>query len=231
MAVKIRLTRRGRKKLALYDIVVADARSPRDGKIIEKLGTFNPNKNPYLITLDDDKALHWIMTGAEPTDTARKLLSDRGVMMRKHLQVGVNKGAISQEIADGKYATWLESKEQSNASTVTSLSDKKAAARKEKLAAESKVNTARQDALAAKNNAALAAIAEAEVAANASTEEVTANASTEEVTTEASTEVVTTDATTEEVVADASTEEAVANTEETTAAVDTEKNEAPGATE
>jgi small subunit ribosomal protein S16 len=184
MAVKIRLTRRGRKKLALYDIVVADARSPRDGKIIEKLGTFNPNKNPYLITLDDDKALHWIMTGAEPTDTARKLLSDRGVMMRKHLQVGVNKGAISQEIADGKYTTWLASKEQTNATAITSLSDKKAAARKDKLAAEAKVNTARQDAIAAKNNAALAAIADAEVAANAST----AEAATEEATVAVDTE-------------------------------------------
>ena len=111
MAVKIRLTRRGRKKLALYDIVVADARSSRDGKIIEKLGTFNPNRNPVIVTLNEEKALKWIMTGAQPTDTARKLLSIRGVMMKKHLQVGVNKGSITQEVADQKYAVWLETKE------------------------------------------------------------------------------------------------------------------------
>lgn len=170
MAVKIRLTRRGRKKLALYDIVVADARSARDGKIIEKLGTFNPNRNPVIVTLDEEKALKWIMTGAQPTDTARKLLSIRGVMMKKHLQVGVNKGSITQEVADQKYAAWLETKEKSNLDQIASLSDKKSVAKKDKLVAESKVNIARQDALLAKNNAALAAIAEAEAAAKAAAE-------------------------------------------------------------
>ncbi|TAH26064.1 MAG: 30S ribosomal protein S16 [Cytophagales bacterium] len=180
MAVKIRLTRRGRKKLALYDIVVADARSSRDGKFIEKLGTFNPNKNPVIITLDDDKALNWVLTGAQPTDTARKLLSIRGVMMRKHLQVGVNKGAITQEVADKRFAEWLESKEQSIAKEIASLSDKKSVARKEKLAAEAKVNAARQDALTAKNNAALAALAEAEAAANVEVEAVAPATTTEE---------------------------------------------------
>lgn len=170
MAVKIRLTRRGRKKLALYDIVVADARSSRDGKIIEKLGTFNPNRNPVIVTLNEEKALKWIMTGAQPTDTARKLLSIRGVMMKKHLQVGVNKGSITQEVADEKFAAWVDTKEKSTIDQIASLSDKKSAARKDRLVAEAKVNAARQDALTAKNNAALAVIAEAEAAAKAALE-------------------------------------------------------------
>ncbi len=167
MPVKIRLSRRGRKNLALYDIIVADSRSPRDGKIIEKIGTFNPNKNPVIITLNDEKALQWLMNGAQPTDTTRKILSMRGVMFKKHLQVGVNKGAIAQEVADQKFAAWLEAKETSNTNAISSLSDKKETAKKERLVAEAKVNAARQDALLAKNNAALAAIAEAEAAAHA----------------------------------------------------------------
>ena len=85
MAVKIRLSRRGRKKLAIYDIVVADARSPRDGKIIEKIGNYNPNSNPAIINLDLDKALEWVMKGAQPSETARAILSYKGVMMKKHL--------------------------------------------------------------------------------------------------------------------------------------------------
>ena len=89
MAVKIRLSRRGRKKLAIYDIVVADARSPRDGKIIEKIGNYNPNSNPATINLDLDKALEWVMKGAQPSETARAILSYKGVMMKKHLQIGV----------------------------------------------------------------------------------------------------------------------------------------------
>lgn len=167
MPVKIRLSRRGRKNLALYDIIVADSRSPRDGKIIEKIGTFNPNKNPVIVTLNDEKALKWLMNGAQPTDTTRKILSIRGVMLKKHLQVGVNKGAIAQEVADQKFAAWLETKDKANTDQLSSLSDKKDVAKKERLAAESKVNAARQDALLSKNNAALAAIAEAEAAAHA----------------------------------------------------------------
>jgi small subunit ribosomal protein S16 len=103
MAVKIRLTRRGRKKKALYDVIVADARSPRDGRLIEKLGSYNPLTDPATIVLDDDKTLDWLMKGAQPTNTARRILSYRGLMLKKHLQVGVMKGALTQEQADKKF--------------------------------------------------------------------------------------------------------------------------------
>jgi len=96
MAVKIRLARRGRTKLAMYDVVVADARAPRDGRFIEKIGTYNPLTNPASIDLKDDRAFHWLMNGAQPTDTVKAMLSYRGVMLKKHLQIGVVKGAITQ---------------------------------------------------------------------------------------------------------------------------------------
>jgi small subunit ribosomal protein S16 len=110
MAVKIRLTRRGRKKLALYDIVVADARAPRDGRFIEKLGNYNPNVHPATIELKEESALQWLRKGAQPTDTARTILSSHGVLLRKHLQLGVDKGAITQETANARLAAWQESR-------------------------------------------------------------------------------------------------------------------------
>ena len=110
MAVKIRLARRGRKKKAIYDIVVADARAPRDGRFIEKLGIYNPGTNPASIVLESAKAVDWLLKGAQPTDTARSILQHEGVMLRKHLQVGVNKGAITQEVADARFEEWKESK-------------------------------------------------------------------------------------------------------------------------
>jgi small subunit ribosomal protein S16 len=110
MAVKIRLTRRGRKKLALYDIVVADARSPRDGRFIEKLGNYNPNTHPATIQLKEESALQWLRKGAQPTHTVRTILSSHGIMLRKHLQLGVDKGAITQEVADERLAAWQRDK-------------------------------------------------------------------------------------------------------------------------
>jgi small subunit ribosomal protein S16 len=107
MATRIRLARRGRKRKPVYDIIVADSRAKRDGRFIEKLGTFNPNRDPGSILLEEDRALYWVMVGAEPSDTVKKLLSRAGVMLRKHLQVGVNKGAITQEVADERYKQWL----------------------------------------------------------------------------------------------------------------------------
>jgi len=101
--VKIRLARRGRKKLAMFDLVVANATAPRDGRFIEKLGTYNPNTIPATIVLQDDKALTWLMNGAQPTDTVRAILSYRGILYKKHLQIGVNKGALTQEDADAKF--------------------------------------------------------------------------------------------------------------------------------
>jgi len=110
MALKIRLARRGRKKLAFYDIVVAAARTPRDGRFIEKLGSYNPNTNPATIQLKEEMALQWLLKGAQPTHTAKTLLSSRGVLLRKHLQLGVAKGAITQEAADQKLEAWQHEK-------------------------------------------------------------------------------------------------------------------------
>ena len=108
--VKIRLARRGRKKLAMYDVVVADARSPRDGRFIEKIGTYNPLTVPATIELNDDKAFKWLMNGAQPSDTVKAVLSYRGIMLKKHLQIGVIKGALTQEQADAKLQDWLKGK-------------------------------------------------------------------------------------------------------------------------
>jgi len=154
MPVKIRLAKKGRKKLALYDIVVADSRSPRDGKFIEKLGNLNPNTHPATVVLNDDKALKWILNGAQPTDTVRTVLSERGILLRKHLQVGVNKGAITQEAADKKFEDWKNEKEKASDLSKEGLAKKKEEARKERLAAEAKVNAARKEALETKRIAA-----------------------------------------------------------------------------
>jgi small subunit ribosomal protein S16 len=111
VAVKIRLARRGRKKLALYDIVVADARSPRDGRFIAKLGNYNPNTHPATVVLEEASALQWLRKGAQPTNTARTILSSLGVLLKKHLQLGVDKGAITQEEAENKLEAWRQNKE------------------------------------------------------------------------------------------------------------------------
>jgi small subunit ribosomal protein S16 len=166
MAVKIRLARRGRKKLAIFDIVVADARAPRDGRFIEKIGTYNPNTNPASINLNDDKALQWVLNGAQPTDTARAILSYKGVLLKKHLQVGVNKGAISQETADAKFSEWKNVKDSKIAGKADSLLSKKEAEKAARLAEETKVNAARAEAIAKKN----AVVEEAPAAEEASQE-------------------------------------------------------------
>ncbi|GAA4357430.1 30S ribosomal protein S16 [Hymenobacter saemangeumensis] len=173
MAVKIRLARRGRKKAAMYDIVVADSRSPRDGRFIEKLGTYNPNTNPATINYDADRAFYWMMTGAQPTDTVRAMLSYRGVLMRRHLQLGVDKGAITQEVADQRFNDWKSEKDAKIESKRTGLVDAKADARAAALAAETKVKEARAEALRQKQAAALAA-ANPAPAAEAATEEAPA---------------------------------------------------------
>ncbi|MDJ0365470.1 30S ribosomal protein S16 [Hymenobacter sp. H14-R3] len=178
MAVKIRLARRGRKKAATYDIVVADARAPRDGRFIEKLGTYNPNTNPATITYDSDRAFYWVMTGAQPTETVRAMLAYRGVLLRRHLQLGVVKGALTQEVADQRYQTWLDEKNNKIEAKKTGLTDTKAEARVNALAAETKVKEARTAALAQKQAAALAAATPAAPAAEETTEETTETAET-----------------------------------------------------
>jgi len=129
MATRIRLARHGRKKKAFYHIVVADTRSPRDGKFIEKLGTYNPNTNPATININFDSAVTWLLKGAQPSDTARAILSYKGVMMKKHLLAGVAKGAFSEEEAEKRFASWMESKE-------AQVSDKKESLKKIALDAE-----------------------------------------------------------------------------------------------
>jgi small subunit ribosomal protein S16 len=168
MSVKIRLARRGRKKLSLFDIVVSDARSPRDGKFIEKIGVYNPNTNPATIELNEQKAFTWLMNGAQPTDTVHAMLSYKGILYKKHLQVGVNKGAITQEAADAKLAAWIEAKTNKIEGKKTKLADAKDTAAKARLVAETKVNAAREEALKNKNKVeevvAAEPIVEAEVA-------------------------------------------------------------------
>ena len=161
MAVKIRLARRGRKKAATYDIVVADARAPRDGRFIEKLGTYNPNTNPATINYDGDRAFYWMMNGAQPTETVRAMLAYRGVLLRRHLQLGVTKGALTQEVADQRYQQWLSEKDAKIEAKKTGLVDTRTEARKQQLAAETKVKETRAANLAQKQAAALAAAAPA----------------------------------------------------------------------
>jgi small subunit ribosomal protein S16 len=170
--VKIRLARRGRTKLATYDVVVADARAPRDGRFIEKLGTYNPLTNPASININDDRAFHWVMNGAQPTDTVKAMLSYRGILMKKHLQIGVLKGALTQDQADAKLADWLKGKEEKTKSKTDKLSQSKQADLKARKEAETRIKEARAEAIRKK----------AEVAAQAAeaTPEVTPEAATAE---------------------------------------------------
>ncbi len=110
MAVRIRLSRHGRKKKPIYYVVVADSRTPRDRRFVEKLGVFNPNVHPAAFDVDLERAFYWVMTGAQPSDAVRTMLSREGVLLRKHLQIGVNKGALTQEEADKRYQDWRSEK-------------------------------------------------------------------------------------------------------------------------
>ena len=179
MAVKIRLARRGRKKLAIYDVVVADVRAPRDGKYIERIGRYNPNTNPATVDINEQKAFEWVMNGAQPTDTVRAMLKYRGILFRKHLQVGVNKGAITQEEADKRLEEWVNQKElkiQSKRDKLASEAEQKAKARKE---AETIVRQTRADELKKKAEAAIKA-EEAPAAEEEAPEEPEANAGDQE---------------------------------------------------
>jgi small subunit ribosomal protein S16 len=151
------LARRGRKKLARFDVVIADARAPRDGRFIEKIGTYNPLTVPASIELNEEKAFQWLMNGAQPSDTVKAMLSYRGVMLRKHLQIGVIKGALSQEEADRRLAEWKQAKEakiQAKRERVVDTRKAEAKARKE---AESKIKEARAEAIRKKAEVAAAA--------------------------------------------------------------------------
>jgi small subunit ribosomal protein S16 len=154
MSVKIRLQRHGKKGKPFFHIVAADARSPRDGKFIERIGSYNPNTNPATIVLDTDKAVTWLNNGAQPTDTARAILSYKGVLYKTHLDKGVKKGALTQEQADEKFNAWLDSKDAKIQAKRDGLSSVKEQALAEQLKAERVVNEARIAARAAADAAA-----------------------------------------------------------------------------
>jgi small subunit ribosomal protein S16 len=173
MPVKIRLTRRGRKKLPYYHIVVADSRAPRDGRYIESIGTYSPITNPATIELDFDRALDWLQKGAQPTDTCRAILSYKGVLMKKHLLEGVKKGALTEEQAEEKFQSWLKEKESKIEAKREQIQKGIADEDKKRLEAETKIREARADELAKKNAEAAAeeAKANAEETEEANTEE------------------------------------------------------------
>lgn len=158
MPVKIRLQRRGKKGKPFYWIVAADSRAKRDGKFLEKLGTYNPNTNPATIELNLDSAVKWLHFGAQPTETARAILSYKGALLKHHLDGGVRKGALTQEQADEKLAKWLEEKASKVNAKKDKLSKEKEAAKAKAIAAEKEVNAKR---LAAAEEAAKAAETEA----------------------------------------------------------------------
>lgn len=180
MAVKIRLARHGKKNFAFFHIVVADNRAPRDGRYIAKLGTYNPNSNPAVIELDTDGALKWLYNGAQPTDTCRRILSYKGVLLKKHLQEGVKKGSLTQEVADQKWNAWAAEKENKVSGKVSQLAQSTRDAKKAAAAEEAKVNEARAAELAKRKEderkAAEAAAAEAKAEANAEAEAVAESA-------------------------------------------------------
>ena len=177
MATKIRLQRHGRKGYAYYQIVIADSRAPRDGRFIEKVGTYNPNTDPATVDIKFDRALYWVQTGAQPTDTVRNLLSDKGVYMMKHLLGGVKKGAFSQDEADTRFQAWMKSKDASISQIKSKVSEKAIADKKAALEAEAAVNKAKAEEVAKKKAA--AAVDAASQAAEAAAEEAEEVASEE----------------------------------------------------
>ena len=146
MSVKIRLQRHGKKGKPFYWIVAEDARAKRDGKYLEKLGTYNPNVNPAIIDLNIDKAVEWLQNGAQPTDTAKNILSYKGAMLKNHLVGGIRKGALTQEQADAKFAAWIEEKAAKISDKEAGLSKAQSEAKAKALAAEKAVNEARIEA-------------------------------------------------------------------------------------
>ncbi|TDP58723.1 30S ribosomal protein S16 [Flavobacterium dankookense] len=171
MSVKIRLQRHGKKQKPFYWIVAADARSKRDGRYLEKLGTYNPNTNPATIDLNLDQAVQWLHNGAQPTDTARAILSYKGALLKHHLDGGVRKGALTQDQADAKLATWLEEKSGKVNAKKEGLSKAQQAEKAKALKAEKEANDKR----------AAAAAEAAKVEEEAAVEEVVAEETTAEV--------------------------------------------------
>jgi small subunit ribosomal protein S16 len=219
MSVKIRLQRHGKKGKPFYWVVAADARSKRDGKFLEKIGTYNPNTNPATIDLNLESAVQWLHNGAQPTDTARAILSYKGALLKHHLDGGVRKGALTQEQADAKLAAWLDEKANKVDAKKAGLSKADEAAKAKALKAEKEANAKR---IAAQAEAAkveeVAEVTEVEAPADVVETVVEETPAVEAVTEEAAPEV-----------------EAVAEVEETvveeTPAVEAVAEEAPAAEE
>ena len=189
MPVRIRLQRRGKKGQPFYHVVIADGRAPRDGRFIEKIGTYNPLTHPATIVLNEERAYHWVLCGAQPSDTARMILKREGIYMKKHLAGGVQKGALTQEQADAKLAAWKEEKARKLSDEKLNLINARKAENKKRLEAETKVREAKEAIVAEKRQAEAAKKAEeaaekqAEVAAETeveATEESVAEATTEQ---------------------------------------------------
>lgn len=164
MATKIRLQRHGRKNYAFYPIVIADSRAPRDGKFIERIGSYNPNTNPATISLNFERALYWVNTGAIPTDTVRNILSREGVMLMKHLQGGVKKGAFTEAEAQKRFEAWKNEKELKLSTIKNQLRSEKQSATKARLEAETAKKNAKAELVAQKKAELAKAAAEAEAA-------------------------------------------------------------------
>ncbi|MGC8802942.1 MAG: 30S ribosomal protein S16 [Bacteroidales bacterium] len=150
MPVRIRLSRQGRKRIPFYYIVVADSRAPRDGKYIERIGRYYPKTNPATIELDFDRALYWLQTGAQPSDTCRSLLSEKGVLYKNHLLNGVKKNALTLEQAEAKFAAWLAEKEAKLQKQKEAQQLKNEQKRKEQLEREQKAREAKAAQIAQK---------------------------------------------------------------------------------
>ncbi len=172
MPAKIRLQRHGRKRYAYYHIVIADSRAPRDGRFIERIGSYNPNTNPATIDLDFDKALTWLKNGAQPTDTVRAILSYKGVLYMRHLLGGVAKGAFTEEEAKKRFDTWVSEKENKIQVKKDGISKTAIDSKKARLEEETKVNAGRVEAIA-KKKAEVAKATEEAPAEEAATEEET----------------------------------------------------------
>lgn len=158
MATKIRLARHGKKGLPFFHIVIADERSPRDGRFIEKIGTYNPTANPAVIDINFDSALAWLEKGAQPSETCRAILAYKGILHKNHLNNGVKKGALTQEQADAKFEKWMSEKTNKVSSKISSLAAAKVSAEKERLNNESKIRAAKEQARIEAQNAAAAEV-------------------------------------------------------------------------
>lgn len=191
MPVRIRLQRHGKKGKPFYWVVAADSRSKRDGKFLEKLGIYNPNTNPATVEIDVDSAVKWLQNGAQPTDTARTLLSRKGALLKHHLVKGVAKGALTEEQVEERFAAWLSEKDAANAAEISALNQEKEAAKAKALEAEKEANEKRAAEIAAANapepevveeavEEGAEEVAEAPVAEETTAEEAPAEESSEE---------------------------------------------------